>query len=105
MKTYDIHEVAEFLKIDRSTALDLAAIGELPGAKVGRAWVFLESDLVAYLEDKVRYQTMERREESSIQKQQGQNLVEFSFRTNRRRARQPPHLPDVFSESESKTSR
>jgi excisionase family DNA binding protein len=105
MKTFDIHEVAEFLKIDRSTALDLAASGELPGAKVGRAWVFLETDLVAYLEDKVRYQTMERREGMSIKSQQGENLIEFGFRAKRRRARPPPNLPEVFSTSELKTSR
>ncbi|MGP1666151.1 MAG: helix-turn-helix domain-containing protein [Rhodanobacter sp.] len=49
MKTYDINETAEFLKVDRATALGLAGSGELPGAKVGRAWVFLESDLVDYL--------------------------------------------------------
>ena len=38
MKTYDIHEAADFLKVDRATALELAGAGELPGAKVGRAF-------------------------------------------------------------------
>jgi len=40
MKTYDIVEAAEFLKVDRSTVLELAGAGELPVAKIGRAWVF-----------------------------------------------------------------
>ena len=49
LKTYDINEAADFLKVDRSTALDLAGNGTLPGAKVGRAWVFLEQDLADYV--------------------------------------------------------
>ena len=57
MKTYDINEAADFLKIDRSTALDLAHLGTLPGAKVGRAWVFMEDELVAYLRDVTRNRT------------------------------------------------
>ena len=54
MKTYDINEAADFLKIDRSTALEFAHLGALPGAKVGRAWVFMEDELVAYLRDMTR---------------------------------------------------
>lgn len=65
----------------------------------------LETDLVAYLEDKVRCQTMERQEESTAKKQYGHNLIEFGFPAKRRRARLPPHLPEVFSESELKPSR
>lgn len=57
MKTYDINEAADFLKVDRATALERAASGELLGAKIGRAWVFLESGLVEYLRDKVRRQS------------------------------------------------
>ena len=61
MRTYDINEAADFLKVDRSTALDLANVGSLPGAKVGRAWVFMEDELVAYLRDITRKQTQARR--------------------------------------------
>jgi hypothetical protein len=32
VKTYDVNEAADFLKIDRSTALELANAGTLPGA-------------------------------------------------------------------------
>lgn len=58
--TYDINECAEFLKIEKQTALSLAAEGKLPGAKVGRAWVFLVDDLVEYLRQQVRLQQRER---------------------------------------------
>ena len=45
----DVLHAANFLGIHKETARDLAARGELPGAKVGRAWRFLEEDLVTYL--------------------------------------------------------
>ena len=39
-RTLDLHEAADFLKISESTAQEMAANGEIPGAKIGRAWVF-----------------------------------------------------------------
>jgi len=47
--TLDLNEAANFLKISETTAQEMAASGELPGAKIGRAWVFLADDLVAWL--------------------------------------------------------
>jgi excisionase family DNA binding protein len=60
MKTFDIPACADFLKIHRTTVLKLAATGELPGAKIGRAWVFLESDLVDYLRGVISTQQTKR---------------------------------------------
>ncbi len=57
MRTLNLLECAEFLKIERVYAMKLAGEGKLPGAKIGKAWVFLEEDLVAYLRTKVREQT------------------------------------------------
>lgn len=68
MKTLDIDECAEFLKVDRTTALALAGKGDLPGAKIGRAWVFLEDDLVEYLRGRVRAQQRQRQIEADVQK-------------------------------------
>jgi len=64
VRTLDIDECAEFLKVDRSTALRLAGGGELPGAKIGRAWVFLLDDLVEYLRTQVRSQARQRQAEA-----------------------------------------
>jgi excisionase family DNA binding protein len=64
MKTLDIDECAEFLKVDRKTALRLAGEGKLPGAKVGRAWVFLEDDLAEHLRAQVRIQMRQRQVEA-----------------------------------------
>jgi excisionase family DNA binding protein len=60
MKTFDLFECADFLKVDRNTVLKLAGTGEIPGAKIGRAWVFLEDDVVAFLRKRIGEQTAER---------------------------------------------
>lgn len=62
MNTLDINECAEFLKINKNTASELAAKGMLPGAKIGRAWVFLEDELVEYLRSETRNQQRRRRQ-------------------------------------------
>lgn len=49
MKTLALGEAADFLHIHPETLLRKARIGEIPGAKMGRRWVFLEIDLVACL--------------------------------------------------------
>lgn len=49
MKTFDVHEAALFLKVHVDTVREGARSGKIPGAKVGRAWVFLETDLAQYL--------------------------------------------------------
>jgi excisionase family DNA binding protein len=67
VRTFDIDECAEFFKVDRKTALKLAGKGELPGAKIGRAWVFLEDDLAEYLRTQVRMQTRQRQVECEVQ--------------------------------------
>ena len=42
-------EAADLLRVSTKTILGLASRGMLPGRKVGRAWRFLRSDLVAYV--------------------------------------------------------
>jgi excisionase family DNA binding protein len=94
MKTYDINEAADFLKIDRSTALELAHVGTLPGAKVGRAWVFMEDELVAYLRDVTRKQTQARR--AQLEVAQVINRAQQEPKPRRRgRSRPLPDLPEL----------
>lgn len=94
MKTYDINEAADFLKVDRTTALELAGRGELPGARVGRAWVFMEADLVEYLRDAVRRQTNRRREQSSAMQQDSQSVAVSDALRQRGRRKPVPSLSD-----------
>ena len=49
VKTLDLHEAAAFLKLHAEELRRRAKAGQVRGAKVGRAWVFLEDDLVDYL--------------------------------------------------------
>jgi excisionase family DNA binding protein len=49
MKTLDLQEAAQFLRLHPDTLRRRALAGEIPGAKPGKLWVFLEEDLAAYL--------------------------------------------------------
>ena len=49
-RTYRIQEAAEFLKVSKSHVSRAAARGDLKGYKPGRSWVFLEEDLMEYLQ-------------------------------------------------------
>lgn len=60
MKTFNVQGAADFLKVDPSTVKKMAQRGVF-GAKVGRAWVFREEDLDAYLLDLTIRQTEARK--------------------------------------------
>ena len=49
MHTMGLKEAAEFLRVHPEELRRRAKIGHVPGAKVGRAWVFLAEDLAQYL--------------------------------------------------------
>jgi hypothetical protein len=48
-ETLGLKEASAFLKIHPVTLSTKAASGEIHGAKVGRAWVFLKIDLIAHI--------------------------------------------------------
>lgn len=47
--TFSLSEAAAFLRMHPEELRKRAKAGRIPGAKIGRAWVFLEDDLVAHL--------------------------------------------------------
>ncbi len=49
MRTLDLIEAAQFLRLHPEELRQRAKAGRIPGAKVGRRWVFLEDDLAAHL--------------------------------------------------------
>lgn len=49
MKTFNLEEAAQFLKMNPEGLRRLAASKKLPAAKPGKCWCFLEEDLVNYL--------------------------------------------------------
>ncbi len=52
MNTLDLHKAADFLKIHPVTLQQKAKSGEIPGAKIGKCWVFIDLDLIEYIRSK-----------------------------------------------------
>ncbi|WP_218814174.1 helix-turn-helix domain-containing protein [Rickettsiella endosymbiont of Dermanyssus gallinae] len=49
MKTFDLEEAAQFLKMNPEGLRRLVANGKIPAAKPGKRWCFLEEDLANYI--------------------------------------------------------
>ena len=49
METLGLKDAAAFLRCHPEELRRRARAGVIPGAKVGRAWVFLKADLAGYL--------------------------------------------------------
>ena len=49
MRTLDLHEAAQFLRMSPAVLRLHARQGRVKAAKPGKRWVFLEDDLAAYL--------------------------------------------------------
>lgn len=49
MKTLNLNEAAQFLKLHPEEVRRRAKTGIIPGVKLGKRWVFIEDDLAAYL--------------------------------------------------------
>jgi excisionase family DNA binding protein len=47
--TFTLEEAARFLQLHPSTLAAKAQSGEIPGAKLGKRWVFLEVDLTEHV--------------------------------------------------------
>lgn len=47
--TLDLYEAADYLKMHWQTLRAKAKSGTIPGAKLGKRWVFLAEDLADYL--------------------------------------------------------
>ena len=84
--TFDADEAADMLKVHRNTVLELAESGELPGTKVGRAWVFLVDDLIEWLRKQIA---------ADIKKRRGAEGTEVPKRRGGGRRRELPELPEL----------
>jgi excisionase family DNA binding protein len=49
MRTLNLKEAANFLNIHWQTLRQRVISGEIPGAKIGKSYIFLEDDLVEYI--------------------------------------------------------
>ena len=59
--TIDAIECAELLRCRPEQVEELARTGEIPGLKLGRSWLFVRHDLLAYLAEKARQEAEQRR--------------------------------------------
>ena len=48
--TFDLNQAAKFLHMSPAVLRQRACLGQVKGAKPGKRWVFLRSDLVLYLQ-------------------------------------------------------
>lgn len=60
-ETLDLHGVAALCKAEPETIAQYARSGELPGTKMGKSWVFLRDDVLAFLRKRILQETEERR--------------------------------------------
>lgn len=104
MRTLDLLECADFLKVDRNKILTLAGRGELRGAKIGRAWVFLEDDVVAFLRKQIHDQSTARLQgcaepeaDDRIARAIARQIPTQDARRPGRRARTLPALPKMHA--------
>lgn len=101
MRTYGVDECGEFLKVDRTTVLKLAGDGILPGAKIGRSWVFLEDELIEYVRkqtySQMRARRAEREIDDSLAASSGRHMSDAPTRQSRRKIK-VPNLPEVAGE-------
>jgi excisionase family DNA binding protein len=49
MKTFGLIEAAEFIGLHPNTLQSRAKSGEIPGAKIGKEWRFIDVDLAEYM--------------------------------------------------------
>ena len=49
METFTLKQAAKFLNMHWQTLREKAKSGQIPGAKIGKQWVFIRDDLVSYI--------------------------------------------------------
>ncbi|MDA8384318.1 MAG: helix-turn-helix domain-containing protein [Betaproteobacteria bacterium] len=66
MNTLTLREAAALLKIHPVTLLTKAKAGEIPGAKIGKCWVFVEIDLIQHIRSQYSRRALQGEHERSI---------------------------------------
>lgn len=61
IETMNSEQCGELLHCTPKHVEELAREGEIPGTKIGREWIFVRSDMLAYLAERGREEAAERR--------------------------------------------
>ncbi|WP_150584294.1 helix-turn-helix domain-containing protein [Pandoraea communis] len=99
-ETLGLHECAALLKIHPNSATKLAKLGMIPGAKIGRSWVFHRKDVMSFLTTEVKRQTEERVRAAAPPQPHG-----FYRRTRGGKLIPLPYLPPLPDEVAVKSKR
>lgn len=93
--TLNLAQAAAILYAEPETVSKLARCGELPATQIGRGWVFMRNDVLAFLQDRIRKDTEDRRTKNMSDSTPRAFEMELPKRRPRRRT--PPALPDLPS--------
>lgn len=91
--TMDPVQVAALLRADPETVMQFARKGHLPGARIGKGWVFLRTDVFDFLRAKIEAETAERRKAGGADPGQPDAVLVAQHPGRRRTA--PPALPNL----------
>ncbi len=65
-ETLDVAGAADYLKMSKDTVMRKARNGAIPGAKIGKHWVFIEEDLVETIRRGYSCQYTNQKEQATI---------------------------------------
>jgi excisionase family DNA binding protein len=85
--TLNADDAAALLHAESETVLQYARSGELPGTRIGKSWVFMRDDVIAFLRKQIAHDTAER-----LRTKVEPLAVSLQSKQNSRR-RIPPVLP------------
>lgn len=85
-ETINSEECAEILKCTPERVEEMARVGDIPGLKIGRNWLFVRSDLLSWLAERAR-------EEAQMRRMKRQPNAPLPIAKPRRQV--PPVLPTL----------
>lgn len=97
-ETMNLPTVASYLGARAETVAQLARKGELPGAQIGKGWIFLREDVLKFLRDRIARETESRRaardkEQVNPHHEDNFEVVAVAVPRVRTRRRELPALP------------
>lgn len=109
-ETMNLPTVASYLGARTETVAQLARKGELPGAQIGKGWIFLREDVLKFLRDRIAQETEGRRaaqvkEQVNPQDEDKAEVVAVAVPRARTRRRQLPALPELVGHAVTKVEK
>jgi len=95
MKTIKTPECLEILKCSRNKLYELIEQARIPATKIGKCWVFIESDIHQYLKDEITRTQELKKQRQQIREMLTQKILNEKPHTIRKRGRPRTYHPDV----------